>query len=62
MCLIGYQDHADAPGGGFFILRNSWFGMWGMDCPYGSGNGTIPYAYISNENWEAITTAPPPTA
>jgi hypothetical protein len=61
MCLIGYQDQANAPGGGFFILRNSWFGMWGTDCPYGSGNGTIPYAYIANENWEAVTTAPPPT-
>ena len=60
MCLIGYQDHADAPGGGFFILRNSWFGTWGIDCPYGSGNGTIPYAYIANESWEAVTTEPPP--
>ena len=62
MCLIGYQDQAEAPGGGYFILRNSWFGMWGADCPYGSGNGTIPYAYISNESWEAVTTAPPPMA
>ena len=60
MCLIGYQDQDDAPGGGFFILRNSWFGMWGVDCPYGSGNGTIPYAYISNDSWEAVTTDPPP--
>lgn len=61
MCLIGYQDQTNAPGGGFFILRNSWFGTWGTDCPYGSGNGTIPYAYIANECWESVTTVPPPT-
>jgi hypothetical protein len=60
MCLIGYQDQDDAPGGGFFILRNSWFGQWGTDCPFGSGNGTIPYAYISSDCWEAVTTEPPP--
>jgi C1A family cysteine protease len=55
MCLIGYQDEAKSPGGGYFILRNSWFGVWGTACPYGSGNGTIPYAYISYENWEAVS-------
>ncbi len=60
MCLIGYQDDGRSPGGGYFILRNSWFGAWGAQCPYGSGNGTIPYAYISSTNWEAVTTPPPP--
>jgi hypothetical protein len=60
MCLIGYQDDSNAPGGGFFILRNSWGTGWGYECPYGAGNGTIPYKYISDQNWEAVTTAPPP--
>jgi Papain family cysteine protease len=60
MCLIGYQDDAGSPGGGFFILRNSWSTGWGYECPYGAGNGTIPYQYLANENWEAVTTAPPP--
>lgn len=55
MCLIGYQDQANVPGGGFFILRNSWFGAWGQQSPYGSGNGVIPYAYIAQHNWEALT-------
>ena len=55
MCLIGYQDDQQAPGGGYFTLRNSWFGVWGTQCPFGSGNGTIPYAYIANESWEAAT-------
>ena len=59
MCLIGYQDDANAPGGGFFILRNSWGTTWGSECPYGAGNGTIPYAYIAQDNWEAVTTSPP---
>jgi len=60
MCLIGYQDDANSPGGGFFILRNSWGTSWGNECPYGAGNGTIPYKYISDDNWEAVTTGPPP--
>lgn len=60
MCLIGYQDDPQSPGGGYFILRNSWFGNWGTQCPFGSGNGTIPYAYIENECWEAV--AGPATA
>jgi Papain family cysteine protease len=60
MCLVGYQDDEKAPGGGFFILRNSWFGSWGAQCPYGSGYGTIPYGYIATDNWEAVTTPPPP--
>lgn len=59
MCLIGYQDDASAPGGGFFILRNSWGTGWGAQCPYGAGNGTIPYGYIANDCWEAVTTTVP---
>jgi C1A family cysteine protease len=59
MCLIGYQDDASSPGGGFFMLRNSWGPTWGSTCPYGAGNGTIPYAYLVNDGWEAVTTPPP---
>ena len=59
MCFIGYQDDAASPGGGFFILRNSWSASWGAACPYGAGNGTIPYAYIANNGWEAVTTNVP---
>lgn len=55
MCLIGYEDQANVPGGGCFILRNSWFGHWGQQSPYGSGNGVIPYDYIRKHNWEALT-------
>jgi Papain family cysteine protease len=55
MCLIGYKDQSDVPGGGYFILRNSWFGSWGTQSAYGSGNGVIPYAYITKYNMEALT-------
>jgi len=58
VCVSGYQDDGpstvtETPGGGFFILRNSWGTAWGKDCSYGAGYGTIPYAYIAAFNWEA---------
>ena len=59
MCFIGYQDDSSSPGGGFFILRNSWGTGWGSACPYGAGNGTVPYQYIANDGWEAVTTPVP---
>jgi hypothetical protein len=58
VCLVGYQDSAQAPGGGYFILRNSWSTNWGSECPHGPGYGTIPYQYIASENWEAFTLPP----
>jgi len=54
MCLVGYQDDEAAPGGGYFILRNSW-GNWAPQSPYGAGYGTIPYQYIATDCWEACT-------
>jgi hypothetical protein len=58
VCIVGYQDDGantvtETPGGGFFILRNSWSTVWGHDCSFGAGYGTIPYAYIAAYNWEA---------
>lgn len=58
MCLVGYQNDNSVPGGGYFILRNSWGTSWGYDCPYGAGNGTIPYKYIEEYCWEAWTAKP----
>lgn len=55
MCIIGYQDDNSVPGGGYFIIRNSWDDTWGSECPFGAGNGTIPYQYLTDEGWEAAT-------
>lgn len=60
LCLVGYQDSPHSPGGGFFIVRNSWGTTnWGYACPYGAGYGTIPYQYITNEAYigESFTAA-----
>jgi hypothetical protein len=53
--LAGYQDSPSSPGGGYFIVRNSWGLTWGSQSPYGAGYGTIPYQYITNVAWEAVT-------
>jgi hypothetical protein len=60
MCIVGYQDDGpttvtETPGGGFFILRNSWSEQWGAECPFGAGYGTIPYGYIVGYAWESYT-------
>jgi hypothetical protein len=55
VCLVGYQDDSSTPGGGYFILRNSWGTTWGAQSPYGPGYGTIPYQYIAVDNDEAYT-------
>ena len=52
ICLAGFQDQGQTPGGGYFILRNSWI-PWAPQSPYGSGYGSIPYQYITNDAWEA---------
>jgi C1A family cysteine protease len=55
ICLVGYQDTPTSPGGGYFILRNSWSTSWAYQSPYNQGYGTIPYQYIAQYNWEAYT-------
>jgi hypothetical protein len=59
VCLVGYQDTASSPGGGYFIVRNSWDTGWAYQSPYGAGYGTIPYQYITNDAWEAFTAIVP---
>lgn len=58
--LVGYQDSPDAPGGGYFLVRNSWSTTnWGYQCVYGAGYGTIPYQYIANDAYEAYSAQVP---
>jgi hypothetical protein len=52
LVVVGYQNSASSPGGGFFIVRNSWAG-WAYESLYGAGYGTIPYQYITDDAWEA---------
>ncbi len=54
MALVGYVDDKEAPGGGYFLIRNSW-APWGFDNPQGAGLGTIPYAFIEAHNMMAAT-------
>lgn len=55
ICLVGYEDLSgeDELGGGRFIVRNSWDSYWGVNCEYGTGYGTLPYAYLTNYGTEA---------
>lgn len=41
LLVVGYEDDADAPGGGSFIIRNSLGEDWGR-----KGYGRLPYAYL----------------
>jgi len=54
MALIGYVDDKSRPGGGDFILRNSWGTKWAHSSPFGAGNGSVPYAYIAEHCMEAL--------
>ncbi len=45
MAMVGYVDDEKSPGGGYFVIRNSWKD-WGYDSVWGKGYGTIPYKYI----------------
>jgi hypothetical protein len=45
MALVGYQDDPTAPGGGYFLVRNSWQ-PWAYDGAWQSGYGYMPYEYV----------------
>ncbi len=61
VALIGYVDDAEAPGGGYFILRNSW-SPWGFDSALQNGYGVISYAFIAEHNQIALTADRTPLA
>jgi C1A family cysteine protease len=53
LVIVGYQESTTSPGGGYFIVRNSWGTAWANESPYAPGYGTIPYQYIIDDAWEA---------
>lgn len=57
MCLVGYEDlsEEESPGGGKFLLRNSWGTAWADQSSYQPGYGSIPYAYIAQYGQEAYS-------
>ena len=50
MLIVGYVDSAAAPGGGYFLVRNSLGEAWGN-----RGYGKLPYAYVACFALEAGT-------
>ncbi len=55
ICLAGYQDDPTVPGGGYFIVRNSWGVDWGARCADGPGYCWLPYAYLQRYGLTAFT-------
>ena len=48
MCMAGYQDDLEVPGGGMFLVRNSWGVGWARNSAVEPGYARIPYAFIQN--------------
>ncbi|WP_298404862.1 C1 family peptidase [uncultured Chloroflexus sp.] len=54
MCALGYRDDPSAPGGGYFIVRNSWGSDWANENPDGPGYCYVPYQLIFDEGLAAL--------
>lgn len=54
MCALGYRDDPTAPGGGYFIVRNSWGADWAKENPYAPGYCYVPYKLIYEHGLAAI--------
>lgn len=54
MCVVGYRTDASAPGGGYFIVRNSWGTAWGSDNSDGPGYCHMPYLLVARQNLVAF--------
>ena len=47
LCMVGYEDDPDVPGGGYFAVRNSWgTSSWGHENAIAPGHARIPYAFM----------------
>lgn len=60
ICVVGWYEDAGAPGGGYFIFKNSWSRGWAWNNPLGDeydGYGLMPYEYYKRHSYEAVTFA-----
>ena len=55
MCMVGYQDDADVPGGGYFLVRNSWGAVWATESAVEPGYCRLPYEYMRTSGRSAGT-------
>lgn len=58
MLVVGYKDTPMVPGGGYFIVRNSWGTDWAWNYKDNAHRGyaRIPYAYIEKFAYSAAIT------
>lgn len=54
-CVVGYVDNAAVPGGGYFIVRNSWGLDWAPESTEAPGHALVPYEYVERYAIEAFT-------
>ena len=55
MCMAGYVDDPETPGGGYFIVRNSWGDAFGQEGQVAPGYCRLPYEYVRQHGLEAYT-------
>ncbi|HVN56050.1 MAG TPA: C1 family peptidase [Anaerolineaceae bacterium] len=63
MCMVGYEDDPSVPGGGYFMIRNSWGTNWAAQSSIAPGYARLPYAYMEkfgNAAHIALITQPKP--
>ena len=60
LCMVGYQSDASVPGGGYFLVRNSWGTGYASQSPVAPGYIRLPFAYITQYANSAYTAAVTP--